>query len=283
MKRTPEIVIVSDTHLGTFGCHAKELLAYLKSIQPRTLILNGDIIDIWNFKKNYFTRDHTEVVRRLLKMSVNGTKIYYLTGNHDDQLRKFGEISLGTIELRNKLVFQVADKKYWIFHGDVFDVSIQRARWLARLGGAGYDFLIQINRNINRIRRFFGYSPVSFSAKIKKRVKGAVKFVSDFEQTAIDLAAEKGYDCVVCGHIHQPTIREVEAANGRKITYMNSGDWVEHFTSLEFENDRWRIFNFDEKEDEMLSPMLTVRQPEVYTLRREEFLPEVATAAFGHL
>lgn len=224
MKRELDIVVISDVHLGTYGCHAQELLNYLKSIEPRTLVLNGDIFDMWYFKKSYFPKEHMEVVRRLLKMAVNGTKVYYLTGNHDDVLRKFGEISLGLIHLRNKLVFQVDGKTHWVFHGDVFDPSVQRARWLAKLGGQGYDLLIRINRMINRFRGLFGLKPASFSARVKKGVKGAVRFIGDFEDIAIQMAAENGYDNVICGHIHQPQIREVEAKNGQKVCYMNSGD-----------------------------------------------------------
>ncbi len=284
MKRTPDIVVISDTHLGTYGCHAKELLNYLKSINPKTLILNGDIIDIWYFKKSYFPKEHLEVIRRLLKMSVNGTKIYYLTGNHDDMLRKFGEVSLGLIELRNKFVFQVDGKKHWAFHGDVFDASVQKARWLARLGGEGYDMLIRINRTINWTRRLFGFGPVSFSAKLKKRVKGAVKFISDFEETAIDLAMENGYDYVLCGHIHAPVIRKIEGKNGHTVTYMNSGDWIEHLTALEYSNHKWTIFQYDEADFEVVSPFLTVKEPKNFSIRREEFVPELArVAAFNML
>ena len=197
MKRELDIVVLSDLHLGTYGCHARELLNYLKSIQPRTLVLNGDIIDMWYFKKSYFPKEHFEVIRRLMKMAVSGTKVYYLTGNHDDVLRKFGEMAFGMIHLRNKLVFQVDGKTHWVFHGDVFDASIHRARWLAKLGGEGYDLLIRINRGINRMRRLFGLGPVSFAARVKKGVKGAVRYISDFEDTAIQLAAEKGYDYVL--------------------------------------------------------------------------------------
>lgn len=275
MKREPDIVVLSDTHLGTYGCHAGELHNYLKSIQPRTLILNGDILDIWAFKKSYFPKEHTEVVRRLLKMAVNGTKIYYLTGNHDDLLRKFGEVSLGIIHLRNKLVFQVDGRTHWVFHGDVFDASVQRARWLAKLGGEGYDLLIRINRTINRVRRMFGFAPVSFAAKVKKGVKGAVKFIADFEETAIKIASENDYDCVICGHIHQPQMREVTAENGKTVTYMNSGDWVEHLTALEFSNGKWSMYQYDETEFDVVSPRLHVpeQEPNLYTLRRDEVVP----------
>jgi UDP-2,3-diacylglucosamine pyrophosphatase LpxH len=156
MKRALEIAILSDLHLGTYGCHAKQLLNYLKSIQPETLILNGDIIDIWYFKKRYFPQEHIEVIRRILKMAAQGTKVYYLTGNHDDKLREFGEANFGQIYLRNKLTFTLGDKKYWVFHGDIFDMSIHKARWLAKIGGKGYDLLIRINRAINKMRHFFG-------------------------------------------------------------------------------------------------------------------------------
>jgi len=283
MKRELDIVVISDIHLGTYGCHARELHQYLKSIQPRTLVLNGDIFDMWNFKNSSFPTEHMEVVRRLLKMAVNGTKIYYLTGNHDDVLRKFGELSLGLIHLRNKLVFQVDGRTHWVFHGDVFDVSIQRARWLAKLGGEGYDLLIRINRVINATRRLFGMGPVSFAAMVKKSVKGAVKYIGDFENTAIQIAAEKDYDCVICGHIHQPQMREVKTENGKVVTYMNSGDWVEHLSALEYQDGKWTVFQYNKLDFEVTSPRLQVQEPEskVFTLRREEVLPEMnGIAAF---
>lgn len=258
MKRRPDVVVLSDLHLGTYGCHARELLNYLKDIQPQTLILNGDIIDFWAFKKNYFPKEHLEVIRRILKLSANGTKTYYLPGNHDDTLRKFGEISLGGIQLRNKLVFQINNKTHWAFHGDVFDMSIQRARWLAKLGSKGYDFLIKLNRSLNVIRGWLGMAPVSFSARIKKKVKGAVRYVSDFEETAIELAADNGYDYVICGHIHVPQIREVETKEGKKVIYLNSGDWIEHLTALEYENGDWRLYRYDESEYHTPNPRLQV-------------------------
>lgn len=277
MKKELDIVVLSDIHLGTYGCQAKELNNYLKSIQPHTLVLNGDIFDMWYFKKSYFPKEHMEVVRRILKMAVNGTKVYYLTGNHDDVLRKFGEFSLGLIQLRNKLVFQIDGRTHWVFHGDVFDASIQKARWLARLGGEGYDLLIRVNRATNALRKAFGFAPVSFAAKIKKSVKGAVKYISDFEDTAIQLAAEKGYDCVICGHIHRPQMREVTANNGHTVSYLNSGDWVENLTALEFANGKWSLYQYDKTDHEVLNKRLHVtdREPNVYTLKREEMLPDL--------
>lgn len=287
MKRELDIVILSDIHLGTYGCHAAELHNYLKSINPRTLILNGDIFDIWYFKKSYFPKEHLAVVQRIMKMAVNGTRVYYLTGNHDDLLRKFGELSFGLVHLRNKMVFQIDGKTHWVFHGDVFDASIQRARWLARLGGEGYDLLIRINRMINTGRRLFGFAPVSFAAKVKKSVKSAVKYISDFEETAIQLAAEKKYDYVICGHIHRPEMREVTAANGHKVHYLNSGDWVEHLTALEFSQGKWSIYRYDETEFDVVNPRLQVpdSNPRMYALRREDVIPDLVSgiAAFDAL
>jgi UDP-2,3-diacylglucosamine pyrophosphatase LpxH len=274
MKRELDIVVISDVHLGTYGCHARELNNYLKSIEPRTLVLNGDIFDMWNFKKSYFPKEHMEVVRRLLKMAVNGTKVYYLTGNHDDVLRKFGEISLGLIHLRNKLVFQVDGKTHWVFHGDVFDPSIQGAKWLAKLGGQGYDLLIRINRIINNVRNVFGLKHASFSARVKKGVKGAVRFIGDFEDTAIQIAAENGYDSVICGHIHQPQIREVLAKNGKTVTYMNSGDWVEHLTALECKAGQWEMYHYHKADFATPNPRLQVPEHEGHNLQllREELM-----------
>ncbi|MBP6811032.1 MAG: UDP-2,3-diacylglucosamine diphosphatase [Saprospiraceae bacterium] len=274
MKRELDIVVIADVHLGTYGCHARELNNYLKSIEPRTLVLNGDIFDMWNFKKSYFPKEHMEVVRRILKMAVNGTKVYYLTGNHDDVLRKFGEMSLGLIHLRNKLVFQVDGKKHWVFHGDVFDPSVQGARWLAKLGGQGYDLLIRINRMINRTRQLFGLKPASFSARVKKGVKSAVRFIGDFEDIAIQMAAENDYDCVICGHIHQPQIREVVAKNGKTITYMNSGDWVEHLTALECKAGQWEMYQYHKADFSTPNPRLQVQEREGQNLQllREELM-----------
>lgn len=138
-KRKVEVVVISDVHLGTYGCHAKELLNYLSIIKPKILILNGDIIDIWQFRKSYFPSDHLKVIQKIISLSTKGTKVYYITGNHDELLRKFTDVSFGNLELIDKLVLNLDGKKAWIFHGDVFDASITNAKWLAKLGGWSYD------------------------------------------------------------------------------------------------------------------------------------------------
>jgi UDP-2,3-diacylglucosamine pyrophosphatase LpxH len=257
MKREPDIVVISDVHLGTYGCHAKELLRYLKSIRPKTLILNGDFVDMWQFKKRYFPLQHMQVLQRILRMAAKGTKVYYITGNHDDQLRKYTDFSTGNIHLRDKLLLQLKNKRVWIFHGDVFDASVRYSPWIAKLGGKGYDYLIRLNRFINAVRLFFGWERMSFAHKVKHRVKRAVRFIEDFEETAIQLAAEQGYDYVICGHIHQPQMR-VAAHAGRQVTYLNSGDWVENLTALEYQWGQWTIYTYDEADYELLNKKLMV-------------------------
>ena len=242
-RRTVEIAVISDAHLGTYGCQAAELAHYLQSIKPRTLILNGDIIDIWQFSKRYWPRDHMEVVKELINMAQSGTQVYYLTGNHDDLLRKLSDFSLVNIHLLDQLVMDIDGKKTWFFHGDIFDASIQHARWLAKLGGLGYDWLIRINSLINRWMVRLGRPKFSFSQKVKQRVKQAVKFIGDFEEFAAQLAISKGYDTVICGHIHQPQIRHIHHSKGL-LMYLNSGDWVENLTALEYSQKSWSLYKY---------------------------------------
>lgn len=244
-KRELQLLVISDVHLGTFGCHAKELLQYLKSVNPQTLVLNGDIIDMWNFSKSYFPSAHMDVLRHIMKMASRGTHVYYITGNHDEMLRKYTDLQLGNFEIVDKLLLNLDGKKAWIFHGDVFDSSTKGyAKLLAKLGGKGYDVLILINRFVNRVLQLFGREKMSFSKKVKDGVKKAVAFVNDFESTAAEIAIEKKYDYVVCGHIHMPQIKEVTTDNG-SVMYLNSGDWIENLTALEYNEGAWKIFNYD--------------------------------------
>jgi UDP-2,3-diacylglucosamine pyrophosphatase LpxH len=244
-KRKVELVVISDVHLGTFGCHAKELLAYLSSIKPKTLILNGDIIDIWQFRKSYFPALHLKVIKKIIDFASKGTKVYYVTGNHDEMLRKFSETFIGNFSVVDKIVLELDEKKAWVFHGDVFDASVQHSKWIAKLGGFGYDYLILVNRFVNWCLKKMGKEPYSFSKKMKAGVKKAVKHISDFETTATDLAIEKKYDFVICGHIHEPKIIRKSNKNGETL-YLNSGDWVENLTALEYNNKRWKLYSHNE-------------------------------------
>lgn len=245
IKRKVELVVISDVHLGTYGCQAKELLNYLNSISPKKLILNGDIIDIWQFKKHYFPKSHLKVLKKLITMASNGIEIIYITGNHDELLRKFSKTQIGNISIVDKYICELDGKKAWFFHGDVFDLSIKNAKWIAKLGGWGYDLLILFNSLVNWTLAKCGKDKYSLSKKIKHSVKRAVKFISDFENVAIELAIENNFDYVICGHIHQPKIIKHKKKLG-KTTYLNSGDWIENLTALEYQFKRWKIFNYDE-------------------------------------
>jgi UDP-2,3-diacylglucosamine pyrophosphatase LpxH len=245
-KREVDIAVISDVHLGTYGCHAKELLKYLKSIKPKMLVLNGDIIDVWQFSKRYWPETHMKVVRKLMKFVVEGVPVYYLTGNHDELLRKFADMHLGAFHLQNKLVVELDGKKAWFFHGDIFDVTMQHSKWLAKLGAVGYDTLILINSFVNWFLTLIGQEKMSFSKRIKAKFKDAVKFINGFENTAAELAAENGYEYVVCGHIHQPEMRTIVTDDG-PVTYLNSGDWVENLTALEYYDKSWKIFKYEQK------------------------------------
>lgn len=244
-KRKVEVVVISDVHLGTYGSHARELHNYLSSIKPKILVLNGDIIDIWQFRKSYFPKAHLKVIQKIISLATKGTKVYYITGNHDEMLRKFSDMNMGNLTLADKLILDLDDKKAWIFHGDVFDTSVQHAKWIAKLGGLGYDYLILLNRFVNWCLLKIGKEPYSFSKKIKASVKKAVKHISDFEKTATDLSIEKKYDYVICGHIHEPKMVLKENKNGATM-YLNSGDWVENLTSLEYNKKRWKLYRYAE-------------------------------------
>lgn len=232
-KRRLDVAVISDVHLGTYGCHARELLRYLRSIKPKVLVLNGDIVDIWQFSKSYWPAAHMQVVRHLAGLAAKGTRIHYLTGNHDELLRKFAGTRLGALSIANKLVLDLPHGRTWLFHGDVFDVTMRHSRWLARLGAEGYDLLILLNRLVNWGLRKLGRPRVQLSKIVKDRVKSAVSLVSDFEQTAATIAVDEGYQYVACGHIHCPDIRPVTTGKGT-VTYLNSGDWVENLTALEY-------------------------------------------------
>jgi UDP-2,3-diacylglucosamine pyrophosphatase LpxH len=249
-KRKIEIAVISDVHLGTYGCQAKALLTYLNSINPKKLILNGDIVDIWQFSKRYFPKSHLKVIKKIMDFAANGVEVVYITGNHDEMLRKFSNTVIGNISIVDKLVLPLDGKKAWFFHGDVFDISIDKAKWLAKLGGYGYDVLILLNRLTNWTLEKLGKERYSLSKKIKDSVKGAVKFIANYEKTITDLAIENGYDYVVCGHIHQPKMEIVENKHGKTL-YLNSGDWVENYTALEYQFKRWKIYNYT---NDKLSP-----------------------------
>ncbi len=246
MKRSIDILVLSDLHLGTYGSNAKELLNYLDSIDPKQIVLNGDIIDIWHFSKRSWPKYHTKVIQHFIGWITEGKTVTYITGNHDEAMRRFSGFSVNNFEITNKLVLELDNnEKAWIFHGDVFDVTMKHSKWIAKLGGTGYNMLIFINRIINWFSMKFANKKVSFSKSIKDGVKSAVKKANNFEQTAAEICAANGYDYVVCGHIHQPIIKKMQTKKG-EVTYLNSGDWIENLTALEYNKSEWSIFKYDE-------------------------------------
>ena len=273
MARTVDVVVISDTHLGTYGCQAKEHFTYLKSVSPKTLIINGDFIDIWQFSKSYFPKYHLKVIKKIIDLASKGTEVVYILGNHDEFLRRFADTSFGNIELTNKKIMTLDGKKAWFFHGDVFDASVQHSKWIAKLGGIGYDFLIRLNVISNWILTRLGREKYSFSKKIKNNVKNAIKFIGDFENAAIELAIENDFDYVICGHIHQPQIREVKSKNGN-CTYLNSGDWIENLTALEYHNKKWEIYTYDKND---FKEELESEHQEMVLKNIDELIKEVVT------
>ena len=240
MKRKVKIAVISDVHLGFIGCKAKELNRYLKSIDPEILIVNGDFIDIWQFRSYYFPKSHTKVLQRIFKFVSDGVKVYYLTGNHDEMLRRYSGLNLGNLELEDKLVLELDCKKHWFFHGDVFDITMRGSRWLAKLGTNGYEILILINKLVNFFLELFGKEKTSFSQNVKAATKRGIKKLGNYELTAAEIAIDEGYDFVINGHVHIPCIKELKTDKG-SVMYLNSGDWVENMTALEYNEGEWKL------------------------------------------
>ena len=272
MIRSIEILVISDIHLGTYGCQSKALLNYLKSVDPKIIILNGDIIDIWQFNKRYFPKSHMKIIKYFLNLIQDGKTIYYLTGNHDEMLRKFNGFELKNFKILNKKVINLNGHQAWFFHGDVFDLTMQYSKWLTRLGAIGYDALILINSALNFILSKLGRPRYSLSKKVKNSVKGAVKFINKFEETVVGIAFERKYKFVVCGHIHQPAIKKYSIKN-KNIIYLNSGDWVENLTSLEYHNKKWTIYQHDNNhyEEESVNDESDLSAKELFQGMLKEF------------
>jgi UDP-2,3-diacylglucosamine pyrophosphatase LpxH len=238
-------IVISDVHLGTKGAKAKEVVRFLKVNTADTLILNGDIIDGWQLKKSgEWKRKHTRFIQRILKvMSEYNTKVIYTRGNHDDFLEQFIPLRIGNLRLVRDYVYEGANgKKYLVTHGDIFDSITSKFTWLSKLGDVGYTLLLWINRIYNEYRNRRGLPYYSISQVIKSKVKSAVNFISDFEEKLVQLAKDKGCQGIICGHIHQPTIKYYG-----DIEYLNSGDWVESLSALvEDYNGEWSLMYFTE-------------------------------------
>lgn len=248
-KRSIDVAVLSDVHLGTRACKADALLAYLSSIKPDTLILNGDLFDFQRFDKQHFPPVHFKVLKKILGMAAAGTKVYYLTGNCDQVFRKFSGSSIGNLTIQDKLLLNLDGRKTWFFHGDVFDLTAEKTKWIARLGTTGYRFLLRANSVVNWFLLRVGRQPYSLARKIH-RGEQAQRHIRNFENTVTDIAIGKRYDTVVCGHIHHPNKQWRETPGGNCL-YLNSGDWVKNLTALEYAFKRWKLYRYDE---DKLSP-----------------------------
>lgn len=236
-------IFISDLHLGTRGCQADALCNFLKSNTCDNLFLVGDIIDGWRLKKKwYFPQSHANVIRRILTAAKRGTDVYYILGNHDEAFRSYirYEIDVGRIKVLNSYEYlALNDKKYLVIHGDAFDVLMRDGRkWIMHIGDTLYDLMIMFNTHFNKVRSFLGMPYWSLSKWLKDNTKQAVKFINRYEDYVAEYCENKGYDGIICGHIHHAEIKKI-----RNIEYMNDGDWVESGTALlEHTDGRWEIY-----------------------------------------
>jgi UDP-2,3-diacylglucosamine pyrophosphatase LpxH len=222
-------VFISDIHLGTQGCQAEALLSFLKAHPSEYLYLVGDIIDGWQLRRKwYWPQSHNDVVQKILRSARKGSHVIFIPGNHDEFARGFIGHHFGGVEVLHEAVHTTAKGvKLWVIHGDYFDGVIQCAKWLAYLGDNMYEFTLKLNRHLNLLRRYFGLPYWSLSAFLKHKVKSALNYVTNFEVAVAQEAQQRGFNGVVCGHIHRAEMRHIDG-----ILYCNDGDWVESQTAL---------------------------------------------------
>ena len=222
-------IFISDVHLGTPGCQAGHLLDFLRHTESRELYLVGDIIDGWQLKRRWFwNQAHNDVIQKVLRKARKGTRVTYVAGNHDEAMRHFLGLAFGGIEIRDEAVHVTADgKRMLVVHGDLFDAVVQGAKWLAHVGDALYLASLRLNRWFNHARAKLGLPYWSLAQFLKHRVKNAVSYITQFEDALAHEARRRGFDGVICGHIHKAEIRDIDG-----IRYCNDGDWVESLTAL---------------------------------------------------
>lgn len=247
--RRLDISVISDVHLATMASKAKHLLQYLKSIQPKLLVLNGDIIDSWRFSRNYFPKAHLKVIRQLVKMMENEVQIVYITGNHDDVFRKFNNTKLGNFSIVNQLELSVGNQKTWIFHGDVFDHIIHHSPRLARFGAAAYGLLTAFNTILNAVLRIFGGKDMTLYTSMKERISKEKKVLPNFELAIANAALGKNIDLVICGHSHVPADKIITTEKGT-VRYLNCGDWIDHYSAAECKDGEWKLAFFKSEIEE---------------------------------
>ena len=240
--QTYRTIWLSDIHLGTKGCNYSALLAFLKNTESEYLFLVGDIIDFWSLKRSsYWPTDANTVVQKILKKARHGTKVIFIPGNHDEALREYVGLTFGGIELHEDYTHTLATgQKIFCLHGDLFDVITRYHKWLAVVGDVGYEALLWLNRIQNIIRQKCGFNQWSLSAFIKYKVKEAVSFIGDYEETVIKEAKKFEVDGILCGHIHHPELYVKD-----EIIYANTGDWVETCSGIvEHDNGQLEMFKW---------------------------------------
>jgi len=220
---------ISDIHLGTKGCQAELLLEFLKATESEYLFLVGDIVDGWRLKKSwYWPQAHNDVVQKVLRKARKGTNVTYIPGNHDEGFREFRGVEFGHIRIVDEAIHTLKDgRRFLVTHGDMFDVIVNYAKWLAIVGDYAYSAALTLNVWFNSVRRKLGFPYWSVSAFLKHKVKNAVEFIGDYETALADEARRRGVDGVICGHIHHAEMRDIGG-----VTYCNDGDWVESCTAL---------------------------------------------------
>lgn len=250
LEKKYRAIFISDVHLGTRDCKASQLNSFLKNNSCESLYLVGDIIDAWKIQQNKWRwkQSHTNVVQRILKHAKRGTQVVYVAGNHDEFLRPLIPLGIGfgLIQIINQCEHVGKDgRRYLVTHGDLFDGITRLAPWIAFLGDKAYDLVLALNNKFNWIRRRLGFGYWSLSKYLKGRVKKAVDFVFQFERNLAAYCQKRGFDGVICGHIHHAEIKEIDG-----IVYMNDGDWVESCTALvEHHDGRWEIITWTQEQD----------------------------------
>ena len=250
MQKTYRSIFISDVHLGTRDCKAEQLNNFLKHNTCETLYMVGDIIDAWRIQQNKWRwkQSHTNVVRRIMGHAKRGTRVIYVAGNHDEFLRPLIPLGIGfgLIEVCNQIEHIGADgKHYLVVHGDLFDGITRLAPWIAFLGDKAYDIVLALNNKFNWVRRRMGFGYFSLSKFLKHKVKKAVDFMFQFERNLAGYCKKRGFDGVICGHIHHAEIKDIDG-----IVYMNDGDWVESCTALiEHHDGRWEIVTWTKESD----------------------------------
>jgi len=249
-------IFISDLHIGSTQCQADVLLDFLKYNESERLYLVGDIIDFWALsKKVYWPREHNTIIQNILRKARHDTQVIYVPGNHDENVREYDQFVFGDIVVHNSVIHETADgRRLLVVHGDEYDTIARYHRWIAKLGSKGYDFLLELNRWLRAIRRVLGIqSQFSLAAIVKFKVKNAVQFISDYEESIVATLIDEGLDGVICGHIHHAEIKDMDG-----FLYVNTGDFVESCTAIvEHQDGRLELLHWQKRDAEPdLSPVL---------------------------